>query len=336
MPDRRGALVVVSIVAATVLAMAGVVLTNRRGDPPVPTTTVTLRASRRDGGVPDVRAVETVRQALLARLKAAGMPDGTVQTAGSRLTMRVTGQPDRGLLLALAEPGEVRVRRVLASTLDDAPDTAAASGTAGATSASREDVVAKLGTGYEQVARAVATRFEPLVLDATTEPVLAPFGALRPDEVALLPAVIQYAVPTVRCTQLNRRQPGSLSALRQQVAACLGNVKYLLDIAEVDDGDIDKAEATPGGLAEWTVLASFTKDGLGKWTRLTREAMADPARRQIAITLDGEVIFAPEVLAGGTTDLVISGTWRAAGAQAVAAKFTAGALAVRLTVVSIK
>jgi preprotein translocase subunit SecD len=350
MPRRRYLTIVLSIVGATVLAMGAIVYRTARPNGVAQVTIMTLAATALDGGTADVATMDATVQALRARLRAIDLSGSLVRVYRDWLTVQVPGRPDPYVLRALAEPGEVRIRRVLASTFDDTPDTPASEGataigggagggTGGAVGVGprrgRDQLVAKLGAAYTAVTSEAVSRTAPWVLDATTQALLRPFATLRPDEVAQLPAAVQYLVPTIRCGQLNRRQPGVLSAPGEQVVVCLGNIKYRLDVATVDDGDIEAASARAGTFATWTLEVSFTASGQRRWTQLSREAAADPTANQVAVLVDGELAILPEVPTVETGDLVFSGTWRASGALALAAKLTAGALPVRLTVMSI-
>jgi preprotein translocase subunit SecD len=331
MPDRRSLVIVSAIVAVTVLAIVAIVLVMERVRV---TTTMTVEAQRVDaGGVPDGNAMRATARVLLARLAAAGMPHGSVDVKGDRLVVRVDDRPDRRVLRALAEPGVVRMRRVLASTPDEVPDASRAN--MGGPATTRDAVIAKIGPGYEAVARQAAAQPDPLVLDASTQAVLAPFATLSPDEVALLPAAVQYAVPTIRCQQLEHRPPGALNAARDQVVVCLDDAKLRLDTAAVDDGDIKSAFAHENGTGTWSVDVRFTEDGQGRFTQLSREAVAHPDHRQVAIVVDDALVDTPAVITVMTGDVELAGLADAATARGLAAKMTGGALPIRLTVVSI-
>src|SRR5437764_599225 len=89
-------------------------------------------------------------------------------------------------------------------------------------------VVARLGPAY-QAARGLT---DPGEVEPGTLAALAPFGALTPEQVATLPAAMQYAVPTVSCAQLNARPPGDDPGAALVACEHTGTVtKYLLDPA---------------------------------------------------------------------------------------------------------
>ena len=55
----------------------------------------------------------------------------------------------------------------------------------------------------------------------------------------MLPAQMQFNVPTISCAQLDQRPPASISDAKQQVVACEdGASKYLLDQAKVLGTDV--------------------------------------------------------------------------------------------------
>jgi preprotein translocase subunit SecD len=144
---------------------------------------------------------------------------------------------------------------------------------------------------------------------------LKPFYNLTPDEVAVLPASMQFFVPTITCQQLNSRNPQYLTDdrfLGQQVVACdqtQPDVKYLLDAAKVQGTDVGSAAANydPVNYAStggWTVNLSFKGSGQQKWANLTKAEVG----QQVAIVLDNEVVSAPQINQVITGSAVISGS----------------------------
>jgi preprotein translocase subunit SecD len=161
-------------------------------------------------------------------------------------------------------------------------------------------------------------RVDPDNPDANTLSMLADFAKLTPDEVAVLPVDMQYYLPTVECSQLNARQPGSISDPKQQAVACDdsadAHTKYLLDVAKVVGTDVKTAsssfDASQGG---WLVTLKFTSAGGSKWTALTQQAMTDgrtqglPEGAQVAIALDNKVVSAPSIQQVIVGDAIING-----------------------------
>ncbi|WP_328478591.1 protein translocase subunit SecD [Actinoplanes sp. NBC_00393] len=170
------------------------------------------------------------------------------------------------------------------------------------------------------------------------------FSTLSGAEVNVLPAKMQYNVPTISCDQLNQRPNGAIDDPNAEVVACYSGAKVLLDKAEVIGDDI--ADATPQldqTTGQWVVSLDFKSAGQSKWTELTRKAFnatsADPcytAATQIgasqhcavAVVLDKEVISAPEIQGVLSGQSQITGDFNAATAKELADKLKFGAIPV--------
>ncbi len=190
-----------------------------------------------------------------------------------------------------------------------------------------DEVKKKLGSTYDiagQYINAVQQgQVDPSQPNAQTLSLFAPFAKLSPDEVAALPPVLQFYVPTVECSQLNAREPGSISDAKQQVVACDqgtdAHTKYILDVSTVSGTDVKTAnanfDANNGG---WNVALKFTSAGGSRWTALTEKAMKDGSGSQssggaatgaqVAIVLDNEVVSAPVIQQVIVGDAIINGS----------------------------
>lgn len=126
-----------------------------------------------------------------------------------------------------------------------------------------------------------------------------PFAELTGPEVEVLPAKLQFFLPTISCAQLNARPAGSIQDPEQMVVACdeSGARKLLLDVAKVLGTDVDDANGiVPGGTTRWQVNLQFTGNGQPKWTDLTREATTgnsaatpfDPTALGMNVVAEGE------------------------------------------------
>jgi preprotein translocase subunit SecD len=271
------------------------------------------------------------------------------------IVVNVAGKTSRNEMEKLVAPAELRFRKVLASTNDtggaaaspspSASGSAAPSASASATpsasasaSASatptpsgtaspsgsaapppvsesvqqqRDKVIAKLGPAY-QAAQSIQS---PDQVDPSILPALKPFGDLKGSEVGVLPADIQYNVPTITCKQLNDRDPGAISPVNQQVVACGtengGPVKYKLDVAKVVGEDVKTAGFTNDPTQGWVVNLSFKNQD--KWTNLTKEVYgdgsADKSARRVAIVLDKQVVSAPSIDGVISGDAIIYGSF---------------------------
>ncbi|WP_422774421.1 protein translocase subunit SecD [Plantactinospora sp. WMMC1484] len=180
--------------------------------------------------------------------------------------------------------------------------------------------------------------------DYSADPALAeklePFAALTPQEVRVLPANIQFNVPTITCEKLDQRAPGSIKDSSQQVVACEGGqVKNLLDVAKVEGTDVDDASGVlDQTTSQWVVSLDFTGDGQSKWTNLTREAynntdsqcdqaaLGDEGRCRVAVVLDNQIISSPEIQGVLTGDSQITGSFTQASANELASQLRYGAL----------
>lgn len=133
-----------------------------------------------------------------------------------------------------------------------------------------------------------------------------PFRELTGPEVSVLPAKLQFYVPSISCEQLNARPAGSILDPEELVVACDANgQKNLLDTASVLGTDVSDANATlQAGATNWEVALQFTGDGQSRWTDLTREAVQnssavafDRSQLQMNIVVDeetGEWRFDPD------------------------------------------
>ncbi|MEQ4301916.1 protein translocase subunit SecD [Plantactinospora sp. B6F1] len=180
--------------------------------------------------------------------------------------------------------------------------------------------------------------------DFSADPALAeklkPFAELTPQEIRVLPASVQFNVPTITCEKLDQRAPGSIKEPNEQVVACeAGQTKSLLDVAKVEGTDVDDAAGVlDQTTSQWVVSLDFTGEGQSKWTNLTREAynntdgqcdqaaLGDEGRCRVAVVLDNKIISAPEILGVLTGDSQISGSFTSASANELASQLRYGAL----------
>ncbi|GIJ22682.1 protein translocase subunit SecD [Micromonospora lutea] len=181
--------------------------------------------------------------------------------------------------------------------------------------------------------------------DLSADPSLAeklkPFGELSGREVAVLPALMQFNVPTISCVQLDDRPPASISDPDQQVVACEGGyAKNLLDVAKVLGTDVSDANAVRDQTSQWVVSLNFTSSGQQNWTALTREAfnnegqacdasaLGDEGKCRVAVVLDNEIISSPQIQGVLTGNSQITGNFNNAEASELAGYLSYGALPV--------
>ncbi|WBC15298.1 protein translocase subunit SecD [Micromonospora sp. WMMA1998] len=180
--------------------------------------------------------------------------------------------------------------------------------------------------------------------DLATDPSLAdklkPFGTLSPQEIAVLPADMQFNVPTITCAQLDKRPAGSINDPKQRVVACEAGAKNLLDVAKVEGTDVKNASAQLDQTSQWVVSLNFTGSGQEKWTALTREsfnnegqacdqtALGQDGKCRVAVVLDNRIVSSPEIQGVLTGDSQITGSFDNKSANALASQLRYGALPV--------
>lgn len=204
-----------------------------------------------------------------------------------------------------------------------ASDDASASGSAGASPSPtideatlrlREQVINKLGN----TALSAASQLQdPSQAAQYPEEVLAPFSTLTGEEVAVLPASMQFAVPQISCAKLNQRPAGSISKAEEQVVGCGDDngvlSKFLLDEARVLGEDVKDANFNNDATRGWIVNLEFKGGGQDKWLKLTKELYGDGSvaeeERRVAIVMDNRVLSAPVVQGVMSGDAEISGSF---------------------------
>ncbi|WP_328376003.1 protein translocase subunit SecD [Micromonospora zamorensis] len=204
----------------------------------------------------------------------------------------------------------------------------------------RKAVEQKVGAASWQAANGLQAPAD-LASDPSLADKLKPFGTLTPQEVAVLPAQMQFNVPTIGCAQLDKRPPASISDPKQQVVSCEdGASKYLLDQAKVLGTDVDDADAVLDQTNAWVVSLDFTGNGQGKWTALTREAfnnegqacdataLGQDGKCRVAVVLDNEIVSSPEIQGVLTGNSQITGNFNQKDASTLAGQLRYGALPV--------
>lgn len=204
----------------------------------------------------------------------------------------------------------------------------------------RKAVEQKVGAAAWQAANGLQAPAD-LTADPSLAEKLKPFGTLSPQEVAVLPAQMQFNVPTIGCAQLDQRPPASISDAKQQVVSCEdGASKYLLDQAKVLGTDVSDADAVLDQTNAWVVSLDFTGDGQGKWTSLTREAfnnegqacdataLGQDGKCRVAVVLDNKIVSSPEIQGVLTGNSQITGTFTQKDASTLAGQLRYGALPV--------
>lgn len=212
------------------------------------------------------------------------------------------------------------------------------------TPVTREQVEQKVGA---QEWAAASKLTAPVDLSANPQAGLAykNFATLSGKEVAALSAQMQYAVPTIGCTQLDNRPNGAIDDAKTEVVTCYNGGKILLDKAPVVGDDIDKASpAFDQQSSQWVVSLDFKSEGSTKWAALTKTAFnatsTDPCftaatamygqvdHCAVAVVLDKTIVSAPQIQGVLTGTSQITGQFTATSAKDLADKLKFGAIPV--------
>jgi preprotein translocase subunit SecD len=194
----------------------------------------------------------------------------------------------------------------------------------------RQQVIAKLGQSWE-FAQQVQ---DPSQIDAQSAMFFEPFTKLTPEEVAVLPADIQYKIPQVSCAKLNQRPGGAVAKAEEKVVACGEETgaptKYLLDKARVLGEDVASASFNNDPTNGWVVNLKFKSAGQDKWTKLTRDVYGDGSgqgdNRRVAIVLDNKVVSAPTIQGVIAGDAQIYGAFSRKDVDTLARQLKYGSL----------
>jgi preprotein translocase subunit SecD len=195
-----------------------------------------------------------------------------------------------------------------------------------------DEVWAKVGPDAAAAAQALTA-----APDEATGALLEPFGALTPEEVALLPATVQFYIPQITCETLDARPPGAVQQPDIEVTACQApepaaaddpsltfQYKFLLQPATVLGSDVTSADVgtDQANLNQFVVNVQFSAEGAEKWSALTTQNL----QSQVAIVLDNEVVSAPTIQEVSTTSTQISGEFTADEANQLADQLNFGSL----------
>lgn len=209
--------------------------------------------------------------------------------SGLALLLTACSPPDARLQwpAAVRNPGALQFR-VVEQAVEDVPGEQV-DGSPSATTL--DQVWMKVGEEAATLAKALTYP----AIDPQSMRTLTPFAQLVPAEVALLPAAVQFNVPSVSCAQLDHRD----AQLPEDASvACDEGQKYLLGPVAMNGGDIADIQtslATNGN--GWVVTLTFNTAGSQRWSELTTKAVS----KQVAIVLGDRVLTAPNILGPMTT-----------------------------------
>jgi hypothetical protein len=246
----------------------------------------------------DASALERTRVVLERRASALGLryPHASILDDHT-LVLETTRPRDEATLAALYAPGRFEARLVLKtfSMQFQVPTSLPQQPSPGAPASTLDGVIAKLGNAY-QAALAVKQA------DPADYSLLQAFRWLTPEEVSLLPATVQFNVPSISCEQLNGRK-GFVPAANAVITVCASDVdKMLLDPAILTGPDIAYTEVVPQLDRGYGLSVRFTPSSNPRWTAMTRSAASgegcDPGQGpqcRIAFLIDSRVISYPTI-----------------------------------------
>lgn len=203
----------------------------------------------------------------------------------------------------------------------------------------RESVVNKLGDVLS-IAQQVQ---DPSQVTGETAAIFEPFKTLTGDEVAVLPAQMQYNIPQISCAKLNQRPPGSIVQADQEVVACGEEngapTKFMLDKASVVGEDVGDASFGTDPTNGWVVSLEFKGDGQNKWTKLTSDVYGDGTtpeeQRRVAIVLDNRVVSAPTIQGVIAGDAQIYGSFTKSDVDTLSRQLKYGSLPLSFKIESV-
>ncbi len=193
----------------------------------------------------------------------------------------------------------------------------------------------KVGPAAWAAAQAVSKAPSQLQSNPALAAALKPFSSLSGEEVADLPAEMQFTVPTISCKQLNARPAGSIADPKAKAVGCGSEggtpTKYYMDVAKVLGTDVSKADYTYDATKGWKVDLSFKGGGQDRWTALTRTAYNNGQNAQsgldrVAVVLDNQVVSAPHIQGVINGDAEITGSFTKNDVSTLAAQLKYGSL----------
>ncbi|MGH8794187.1 MAG: SecDF P1 head subdomain-containing protein [Stackebrandtia sp.] len=234
------------------------------------------------------------------------------------------------------EPVQMQFRAVLETAPPDSSDGEAGQEESGQSEdVELEAVWDAVGTEAAELAQSLEAPVNPE--DEETAEILAPFGELTPSEVAVLPAKVQFYVPSIGCGQLDARAEDDLDPDAEATAcqsyegpesagdAQTAYVKNYLGPAELDASDVARADTAESQFSpdEHVVKIDFTDAGADKWKELASANLGE----QVAIVAGVHVVFAPELLPGAESsqEVEITNSFTAEEAELLAAQINAAA-----------
>jgi preprotein translocase subunit SecD len=350
-PGRALALILIAMVALTGGMFLSGHTTPRLGIDLAGGTSITLKAKSQPGKPDAINEtnMNTAVGIIERRVNGLGVSEAEVQTQGaSNIIVNIPkGTDSKQAREQVGTTAQLYFRPVLTVTgggptpEGSASPSASGSGAASATPSAKatapetaSDSKATPSAGATTQGRAVTDALK----DATSTPSAGTSGAAQSSETPAATgtpdaatAALEKKFTALDCTDAAARaKAGEGVKPEDPTVACSsdGGAKYLLGPAEVSGTDVDDAKAQfdqQRGI--WLVSMEFTDKGSKKFQTITQKLSAQQSpQNQFAISLDGEVVSAPQVNETLSGSAEISGSFTQQSAEDLANVLSYGAL----------
>lgn len=343
-PGRALALILIAMVALT----GGMFLTGntkpRLGIDLAGGTSITLQAKNQPGKPNAINKtnMDTAVSIIERRVNGLGVSEAEVQTQGDRniIVNIPKGTDSKQAQEQVGTTAQLYFRPVL--TVTDGGATPTGTESPSATGSEEPDATPSAKASSDETASdsgstpsASATTQGRAVTGALKEDGTPTPGASDSSAATETPDPATAALEK-KFTELNCSDPSARAKAGEGVApedptvACSseGDAKYILGPAEVSGTDVDDAKAQfdqQRGI--WLVSMEFTDKGSKKFQTITKKLSAQQSpQNQFAISLDGEVVSAPQVNSTLTGSAEISGSFTQQSAEDLANVLSYGAL----------
>ena len=323
-------------------------------------TTVTLAARTENGQPPTPEALDQARQIIERRVNGLGVAEAEVVTSGDdRIVISVPGQ-NSDAAQQVGQTAQLRFRPVklgpfAANPAVSATPSGTAAPTGGATpsgsaspspsgSAKASPAATSSPAGFAPVAKAPVAKAPAPTSGAATPsgtPTAASPTAGTPaptaagDPTALYPGTSPQEAQQLAALDCSKQAVGGATDKPdQEIVACSedGTSKYVLSKTIIEGTEISNATALgpDQNNTQWRVGLDFKSAGQSTWAQYTSQhnvtvTPSDPAN-QVAFTLDGRVISAPEIQGTINGQTEVTGNFDAGSADELANVLKFGAL----------
>ncbi|MFE7756642.1 protein translocase subunit SecD [Streptomyces sp. NPDC057418] len=346
-PGRALALILIAMVALTGGMFLSGHTTPRLGIDLAGGTSITLKAKSQPGKPEAINEtnMNTAVSIIERRVNGLGVSEAEVQTQGkSNIIVNIPkGTNSKQAREQVGTTAQLYFRPVLTVTggaptpAGSASPTASGSGEPSATPSAKASSPDTASDGDSTPSASATTQGRAvtgaLKKDATPTPsgsgaAETPAATGTPDAAT---AALEKKFTALDCTDpAARAKAGDGVKPEDSTVACSseGDAKYLLGPAEVSGTDVDDAKAQfdqQRGI--WLVSMEFTDKGSKKFQTITKKLSAQQSpQNQFAISLDGEVVSAPQVNETLSGSAEISGSFTQQSAEDLANVLSYGAL----------